>query len=241
MVERSGEHNSTSSTTHGSERQRQSGCPVQHSTTDDASVTRTGAGSSKLSRTVDSAAVADGAVAPAAVGRGLWSSIASWIPFHGGTADKDKGSQLQHREGLHEGGRVSSASSEGGDTTEGCPVVPRTTVVGAVAGEEAASPGCPVQDGSSAAGGRGGGRADGEDYNALNNEYVYGQEVSPDQAIPLSVLRQRSSIPKAEFNPSHQPKASDVARLRASAACHFCTTVGAVAQFPQSAVQCSSS
>lgn len=44
------------------------------------------------------------------------------------------------------------------------------------------------------------------EYNALNNEYVYGQEVAAGQEIPLSTSRQRSSIPKAEFNPDHQPQ-----------------------------------
>eukprot|EP00752_Nemacystus_decipiens_P002597 g2430.t1 len=43
-------------------------------------------------------------------------------------------------------------------------------------------------------------------YNALNNEYVYGNEVAPEQEMPLSTSRQRSSIPKAEFNPGHQPQ-----------------------------------
>ncbi|CAN0019283.1 unnamed protein product [Ectocarpus fasciculatus] len=43
-------------------------------------------------------------------------------------------------------------------------------------------------------------------YNARNNEYVYGQEVAAGQEVPLSTSRQRSSIPKAEFNPDHQPQ-----------------------------------
>lgn len=44
------------------------------------------------------------------------------------------------------------------------------------------------------------------EYNARNNEYVYGQEVAAGQEMPLSTARQRSSIPKAEFNPDHQPQ-----------------------------------
>ncbi|CAN0291899.1 unnamed protein product, partial [Hapterophycus canaliculatus] len=44
------------------------------------------------------------------------------------------------------------------------------------------------------------------EYNAMNNEYVYGQEVAAGQEMPLSTSRQRSSIPKANFNPDHQPK-----------------------------------
>ncbi|CAM9750981.1 unnamed protein product, partial [Scytosiphon promiscuus] len=44
------------------------------------------------------------------------------------------------------------------------------------------------------------------EYNAMNNEYVYGQEVAAGQEMPLSTSRQRSSIPKADFNPDHQPK-----------------------------------
>lgn len=43
-------------------------------------------------------------------------------------------------------------------------------------------------------------------YNELNNEYVYGNEVAAGQEMPLSTSRQRSSIPKAEFNPDHQPQ-----------------------------------
>ncbi len=45
-----------------------------------------------------------------------------------------------------------------------------------------------------------------QEYNARNNEYVYGQEVAAGQEMPLSTARQRSSIPKAEFNPDHQPQ-----------------------------------
>ncbi|CAM9169816.1 unnamed protein product, partial [Ectocarpus sp. 12 AP-2014] len=46
-------------------------------------------------------------------------------------------------------------------------------------------------------------------YNARNNEYVYGQQVVAGQEVPLSTSRQRSSIPKAEFNPDHQPQEAE--------------------------------
>lgn len=119
----------------------------------------------------------------------------------------------------------------GGGGGGGCPVQHENND-----GGEASSSGCPVQhDSASAAGGEGlagftaggggqrgdgGGRggegrsgSDTPEYNARNNEYVYGQDLVPGQEMPLSTARQRSTIPKADFNPPHQPKVSPLSIL----------------------------
>ncbi|CAM9850087.1 unnamed protein product [Ectocarpus sp. 12 AP-2014] len=118
----------------------------------------------------------------------------------------------------------------------GCPVNSSAEDGGDDAVPPSSSSGCPVQHGSATTstaapaeglgrvwgyltGSIGGAGGDGdissatapapeapELYNARNNEYVYGQEVAAGQEVPLSTSRQRSSIPKAEFNPDHQPQ-----------------------------------
>ncbi|CAM9823870.1 unnamed protein product, partial [Ectocarpus sp. 4 AP-2014] len=118
----------------------------------------------------------------------------------------------------------------------GCPVNSSGEDGGDDAVPPSSSSGCPVQHGSATTstaapaqglgrvwgyltGSIGGAGGDGdvssamapapeapELYNARNNEYVYGQEVAAGQEVPLSTSRQRSSIPKAEFNPDHQPQ-----------------------------------
>ena len=103
----------------------------------------------------------------------------------------------------HEGCAVKGSGDNGGaggSSSSGCPVQhdSPSSAAAALAGlPEAGLAG----EGSTGAGAE-------EGYNALTNEYVYGQEVVPGQEMPLSTSRQRSSIPKAEFSPSHQPQVS---------------------------------
>ncbi|CAM9993010.1 unnamed protein product [Ectocarpus sp. 8 AP-2014] len=158
-----------------------------------------------------------GSDASAAEGSGGAASPAA-AAIQGSTARR--GTKEKHGGGGG-GCPVNSSGEDGGDDA-----VPSSS----------SSSGCPVQHGSATTstaapaeglgrvwgyltgsiGGAGGG-GDGssatapapeapELYNARNNEYVYGQEVAAGQEVPLSTSRQRSSIPKAEFNPDHQPQ-----------------------------------
>ena len=112
----------------------------------------------------------------------------------------------------------------------GCPVphaappTPHTAQAGG-AGSEDKPRGCPVQHRKSAeafqelaqqggvgkpsppAAGGGGGTVDvtGRQLNPLNMMPEERQRPRPDQDLPLSKYRMRSSIPKAEFTPEHQP------------------------------------
>lgn len=186
---------------------RESGCPVRSS-------------GSREDRTGSGGASSSGRA------RGVWSSIAAWVPFLGGRGDttSDSSNSSSSDDGVidaNNGSAVSSSSSNIVEHGGGCPVK------GLDDGGGSSSSGCPVQHDSSSsaaavppssgnglaglpgAGLAGGGSAEAgaeEGYNALTNEYVYGQEVVPGQEMPLSTSRQRSSIPKAEFNPSHQPQ-----------------------------------
>lgn len=111
------------------------------------------------------------------------------------------------------------SSSDDGDgatpSSSGCPVQHDSAASPAAA--PAAGPLGKVWGYLTGAGGAGDGGSDSSstappappasaEYNAMNNEYVYGQEVAAGQEMPLSTSRQRSSIPKADFNPDHQPK-----------------------------------
>ncbi|CAM9956104.1 unnamed protein product, partial [Ectocarpus sp. 13 AM-2016] len=115
---------------------------------------------------------------------------------------------------------VNSSAEDGGDdavppsSSSGCPVQHGSTTTSTAAPAEGLGRVWGYVTGS--IGGVGGGGdgssatapapASSELYNARNNEYVYGQEVAAGQEVPLSTSRQRSSIPKAEFNPDHQPQ-----------------------------------
>lgn len=205
--------------TEGSMRESSSGCPVQHAQENSQSAVGNGQPSSAQGK-----------------GSGVWSGVAAWLPFRGGggssggdsatggvTNSSDGGgdsvtTQVQSTAlGTKKHGGCPENSSEGGDSPP-------------------SSSGCPVQDDSAAGTaatpvskglgsiwgyltgcGGGGGDVSGAStppaapaappqYNERNNEYVYGNEVAAGQEMPLSTSRQRSSIPKAEFNPDHQPQ-----------------------------------
>lgn len=194
-------------------------CPVDHSTTT-TNISREGEGSSEAVLS----SVARGSVNPSVGSSGFWSQIATFIPFRSninktGASRKDK--------------NCASGTALGDTVTgseDGCPAgtssslskSPASPALDPSAPVES-SHGCPVQHnpanpakgglavlltGESGSGGaveEGGEPA----YNAMNNEYVYGQEEYPGQEMPLSSQRQRSSIPKADYNPVHQPKVTE--------------------------------
>lgn len=191
-------------------------CPVQHSTSSTNSSKEVEGSAGAVS-----SSVSQSSVNPSIGSSGFWSSIATWIPFRRninktGASYKDK----YGASGMALGTNI--AGSEGG-----CPVgtspslssSPASPTLESSAPVESSS-GCPVQHNPAnpakggltalLAGESGPGGAAGEGgetaYNAMNNEYVYGQEEYPGQEMPLSTQRQRSSIPKADYNPSHQPK-----------------------------------
>jgi len=155
---------------------------------------------------------------------GRWAGVAAWLPF------SRRGSSADDATGVVANSSVGGSSSPASDAVQrtalgtkqqgGCPV---NSSEGGDSEQPAAASGCPVQHDSAAGGttvtgGSGGGgdaadpsesplaSAPAPEYNARNNEYVYGQEVAAGQEMPLSTARQRSSIPKAEFNPDHQPQ-----------------------------------
>lgn len=114
---------------------------------------------------------------------GVWSSILSWVSLRAN------------------GGVQSKEQDANGSSAVGCPV--KRSDAGQAperSGESAdQASGCPVKHGSD---------VQSPDFNVRNNEFIYGQEKLPGQSYPLSTSRQRSSIPKAEYNPSHQPEVS---------------------------------
>ena len=206
------------------------GCPVQHTP---ASTANAREAKGAVAAAPGSPPVAQGSTNAGVSSDGLWRRIATWIPFGGspneivsrvGDNDGDNGHSRRTV-----GGTATGANVAGG----GCPVETSNGPSSASASSptstasvESSSSGCPVQHDSATSFPSGGallklltggsvteegdGGAAGEKgepaYNALNNEYVYGQEEFPGQEMPLSTLRQRSSIPKADYNPSHQPK-----------------------------------
>eukprot|EP00903_Cladosiphon_okamuranus_P010631 g10053.t1 len=214
MVERSNADEST--------RESSNGCPVQHTRGKSPS-----AASGNGQEPDNSSANSDH--------EGVWSGVASWLPFRGGGGGGGSGSSTTGTSASSAGGGSGGAATTpfqsgavGTSERGGCQV-------NSSEGRDApSSSGCPVQHDSAAtatnAGSRGlgsiwgyltgGDQGDGGDgspaapvavaappkYNAMNNEYVYGNEVAPGQEVPLSTSRQRSSIPKAEFNPDHQPQ-----------------------------------
>lgn len=110
---------------------------------------------------------------------------------------------------------VNSSDEETPSSSSGCPVqhdsaggssaaAPETGALGKVWGYLTGGGGDGVSDSTSTAAPQA--PLAPAEYNAMNNEYVYGQEVAAGQEMPLSTSRQRSSIPKADFNPDHQPK-----------------------------------
>lgn len=137
----------------------------------------------------------------------LWSGITSWIPFRstnnsgvGNPAtdsrdtphqsslrDVDNGSSAcPAREARTLDASVTSKNSADSQQGCGCPVKGDNTATAATTAEEALA------------------------FNKLNKEYVYGQERAHGQSVPLSTSRQRSSIPKADYNPGHQPEVRPV-------------------------------
>lgn len=197
-------------------RRETSRCPVKHSTSSTNS-SREGEGSAESVLS----SVSQGSVNPSIGSSGFWSRIVTCIPFRNNT--NKTGASRKDKDGAS--GTVSgntSTGSEGGrpvGTSSSLSSSPASPALDPSAPIESSS-GCPVQHnpanpakGGLAAlltGESGPGEAVGEGgepaYNAMNNEYVYGQEEYPGQEMPLSIQRQRSSIPKADYNPSHQPK-----------------------------------
>lgn len=151
----------------------------------------------------------------AAKGKGGASTPAAAI--QGSTARR--GTKEEHGEGSG-GCPVNSSGEDGGDATvtppssSGCPVQHGSATSTAAAPAEGLGRVWGYLTGSIGGAGGGGDVSSAtvpavepsELYNARNNEYVYGQEVAAGQEVPLSTSRQRSSIPKAEFNPEHQPQ-----------------------------------
>lgn len=134
---------------------------------------------------------------------GLLSDIASWIPFRSmikngvGNPATDSGN-APHDSSLRDGNNGISA----------CPARDARTTNASVSHENSGDSqqgcGCPVKGGDPVPGATTADEA--LRFNKLNKEYVYGQERAHGQSVPLSTSRQRSSIPKADFNPRHQPE-----------------------------------
>lgn len=133
-----------------------------------------------------------------ASGGGLWSGIASWIPFRG---TKDDTGVVQRRHATESADTQPLRRQGSGSNGSACPVAGPTKTAQPESGDSEEAYGCPVKHDSTAA-------TETLAYNALNNEFAYGQETVPGQSIPLSTARQRSSIPKGDFNPAHQPTVS---------------------------------
>lgn len=182
------------------------GCPVRHSPPSQSATSINGSPDESSSvRPLRHQHQQSTAAAAASASGGLWSGVASLIPFRGSRNDQKQQvptTDIQTRTNLN-------SITASGSSTSSCPVVSEST--GAPQPADAESSGCPVKNGSavsSARNGNGGADSPSPAFNVLNNEFAYGHERAPDQAIPLSTSRQQSSIPKADFNPAHQPKAS---------------------------------
>lgn len=132
---------------------------------------------------------------------GILSGILSWISF-GGVGDVATKREQQSSDVRDGGGR----SIEGVQSVR-YPVNRSDTPSSAqrVSEEATESSGCPVKHDVNAQSRKG---STEPAFNFRNNEFAYGQGRAPGQAIPLSTTRQTSSIPKGDYNPSHQPEAS---------------------------------
>ena len=221
MVVRAGEESGSN----GDATKRASGCPVRSS---GASQDRTHPGDDASSSSGRAGRVWS-SIAAWIPFRGSSSSSSSNDRVDGGSGDDARPTLQQSASSGDNGSTAVDNSSSRMEHGGGCPVQGADDI-----GSGPSSSGCPVQHGSlspspsaaagpfsgsdraglpgakllPAAGGPAGAGGAEEGYNALTNEYVYGQEVVPGQEMPLSTSRQRSSIPKAEFNPSHQPQVS---------------------------------
>lgn len=204
----------------GSMRESSSGCPVQHKQGKSPSAAPEN-GQSEQGNANDKSGVASwlpfrGGGGRSSSGSSATGNVAS---SGGGGSGGAVATPLQSTAvGTKEQGGCPVSSSEGGDApSSGCRVQHDSAATAATADSNGLGSIWGYFTG-------GGGEGDGGDasdastspaapaaaappkYNALNNEYVYGNEVAPGQEMPLSTSRQRSSIPKAEFNPDHQPQ-----------------------------------
>ena len=209
----------------GSMRKSSSGCPVQHTQEKPSSDVANGQPSSAQRGTGRGVWSGVAAWLPFRGGGGGGGSVAGDVTSStgggsGAVMAPVQGTDLEKKE---QGGcPVNSSERGGGDApaSSGCPVQHDSAPT---SGSQGLGSIWGYLTGGGGGGGGGGSDGDVPDastsspaaapagaappkYNALNNEYVYGNEVTPGQEMPLSTSRQRSSIPKAGFNPDHQPQ-----------------------------------
>ena len=214
MVERPGEEDGSN----GGATKREGGCPVRSSGGQEDRTSPDGASSHGRAWSIaawipfwggrdDTASDSNGSSSSSS-NSSRRSSDNGAMDANNGIAVSSSSSRMEH------GGcpvKGSGDNRSGGSSSSGCPVQHDSS------SSPAAAPVAP-SSGNGLAGlpGKGlageglAGAGAEEGYNALTNEYVYGQEVVPGQEMPLSTSRQRSSIPKADFNPSHQPQVNTV-------------------------------